>query len=330
MGQVDLPRDQLERYRSTTPDPPDFYAFWARTLEQSRSHALAPSFVEVDSGLPHLRSFDVRFSGFDGQRVAAWLHLPRAAAGPLPCVVQYIGYSGGRGLVHQLTLWANAGYAHLVMDTRGQGSGHCPGDTCDPGPTGPSVAGYLTRGIQSPDTYYYRRLMTDAVRAVEVAADHDAVDATQIVVAGVSQGGGLALAAAGLCDAVAAVLSDVPFLCDYARALEVSDEHPYRELRQYLSSHRGAEAATLATLGYFDGVCFARRAGAPALMSVALMDTVCPPSTVYAAHDAYAGPKELAVYPYNDHEGGGAHQEQRQIAWLRERFPAAAAGCRPG
>jgi len=320
MGQVDLPRDQLERYRSSTPEPADFDAFWEQTLRQSRAHELAPTFVQVDSGLPHLRSFDVRFSGFDGQRVAAWLHLPRAAEGALPCVVQYIGYSGGRGLAHQLTLWAHAGFAHLVMDTRGQGSGSCPGDTPDPGPTGPSVAGYLTRGIEDPRTYYYRRVMTDAVRAVEVAASHEAVDATRIVVAGVSQGGGLALAAAGLADGVAAVMSDVPFLCDYARALEVCDEHPYRELRQYLASHRGAGERILATLGYFDGVCFARRATAPALISVALLDTVCPASTVYAAFNAYAGPKSLEVYPYNDHEGGGAHQEQRQIAWLRERF----------
>ena len=320
MGLVDLPRDQLERYRSGTAEPADLDAFWATTLEQTRAVPLAPTFVEVDSGFPHLRSFDVRFSGFGGTRIAAWLHLPRAADGPLPCVVQYIGYSGGRGLPHQITLWAHAGYAHLVMDTRGQGSGSCPGDTPDPGPTGPSVAGFLTRGIEDPYSYYYRRLIADAVRAVEVAAQHEAVDSARVAVAGVSQGGGLALAAAGLADGVAAVLSDVPFLCDVVRALEVSDEHPYRELRQYLSSHRGAEQRTLATLGYVDGVFLARRATAPALLSVGLLDRICPPSTVYAAYAEYAGPKELAVYPYNDHEGGGAHHEQRQLGWLRERL----------
>jgi cephalosporin-C deacetylase len=320
VGLVDLPREQLERYRSTTPEPADFDDFWAQTLEQSRAHDLDPVLVEVDSGFPHLRSFDVRFSGFDGTRIAAWLHLPRAAQGELPCVVQYVGYTGGRGLAHQLTLWANAGFAHLVMDTRGQGSSSLPGDTVDPGPTGPSVPGHLTRGIESPHSYYYRRLMTDAVRAVELAAVLDDVDPARVAVAGHSQGGGLALAAAGLSDGVAAVLSDVPFLCDYARALEVSDEHPYRELRQYLSSHRGVEGRVLATLGYFDGVSFARRATAPALISVALLDRICPPSTVYAAHAAYGGPATLDVHPYNDHEGGGAHQERRQIGWLRERF----------
>ena len=39
-------------------------------------------------------------------------------------------------------------------------------------------------------------------------------------------------------------------------------------------------------------------------MSVALMDPICPPSTVYAAYHAYAGPKQLSVYEFNEHEGG--------------------------
>jgi cephalosporin-C deacetylase len=44
--------------------------------------------------------------------------------------------------------------------------------------------------------------------------------------------------------------------------------------------HRAAEATAFATLSYFDGVNFAKRATAPAMFSVALMDQVCPPSTV--------------------------------------------------
>jgi len=53
---------------------------------------------------------------------------------------------------------------------------------------------------------------------------------------------------------------------------------------------------------------------------VALMDETCPPSTVYAAFNAYAGPKEIVSYPYNDHEGGEAFHKLRQAAWLAEQF----------
>ena len=60
----------------------------------------------------------------------------------------------------------------------------------------------------------------------------------------------------------------------------------------------------------------ARLATAPALFSVAMMDPVCPPTTVFAAYNAYAGPKDIAVYEFNGHEGGEAFQRARQLEWL--------------
>jgi cephalosporin-C deacetylase len=65
---------------------------------------------------------------------------------------------------------------------------------------------------------------------------------------------------------------------------------------------------------------FATKAKAPALFSVALMDETCPPSTVYAAFNHYAGEKTMEIYEYNDHEGGGTHHLIRQIAYLKEIF----------
>ena len=76
----------------------------------------------------------------------------------------------------------------------------------------------------------------------------------------------------------------------------------------------------LETLAYFDGAILGRRATAPALFSVGLMDTVCPPSTVYAAYNWYGGPREIREYRFNDHEGGDADHEVVQMGWLRERL----------
>ena len=97
---------------------------------------------------------------------------------------------------------------------------------------------------------------------------------------------------------------------------------PYLEIARYLAVHRGREAEVFHTLSYFDGVHFAARATAPALFSVGLMDTICPPSTVYAAYNAYAGAKEMARYTFNDHEGGGPFQMERQKDWLAGVMPA--------
>lgn len=327
MAQFDLPLDELREYRPALPEPPDFDAFWQRTLAEARQHGSVPVYEPYETGLRVLETYDVSFAGWDGQPIRGWLHLPAGEPGPLPAVVQYIGYGSGRGLAHQHTLWAQAGYAHFVMDTRGQGSaGPAPGDTPDqevPG-SGPQYPGFLTRGVLDPDTYYYRRLFTDAVRAVDAVREHPAVDAGQVLVSGGSQGGAMALAVAGLVPDLVGVLTDVPFLCHFRRAVELVDTHPYAEVRHYLKVHRDHVERVFATLAYFDGVHFAARATAPALFSVGLMDETCPPSTVFAAYNAYAGERDIRVYAFNEHEGGEAFQDVERLAYARRLLAAAA------
>ena len=137
----------------------------------------------------------------------------------MPGVVQYQGYNGGRGLPHEHVFWATAGYAHLVVDTRGQGSGWSTGATGDPGGSGPAQPGFLTRGIDDPRSYYYRRVYADAVAALEALRRHDLVDPGRVAVVGGSQGGGIAISVAALApSSVAAAMPDVPFLCDFRRA----------------------------------------------------------------------------------------------------------------
>ena len=172
MVQFDLPLSELQRYRTTAAPPADLDAFWTATLDEARAAAGPTRAVRVDTPLRHITTYDVTFTGYAGQPIRAWLNLPADAAGPLPGVVEFIGYGGGRGLPSEWLLWASAGYAHLVMDTRGQGGSWRGGDTPDPDPdgAGPSTPGFLTRGVLNPHSYYYRRLITDAVRAVDAAS----------------------------------------------------------------------------------------------------------------------------------------------------------------
>jgi cephalosporin-C deacetylase len=321
--QFDLPLPELRAYSPDLPVPADLDTFWAGTLADARRHELAVTCTPVDGGLTVVDSFDVSFAGFGGSTIRAWLHVPAGRREPLPAVVEYIGYGGGRGLPHERILYAAAGYAHLFMDTRGQGSTWLPGDTPDPATTGaPAHPGFMTQGILDPATYYYRRVFTDAVRAVEAMRTFDFVDPQRIAVAGGSQGGAITLAAASLLPDVAAAMPDVPFLSDFPRATTLIDSNPYGEVVRYLKTHRDHVDRVLATLSYFDVAILGRRAVAPALFSVGLMDETCPPSTVYAAFNAYGGPKEIREYPYNDHEGGQGFHEVEKLRWLAARFRA--------
>ncbi|MFF7098954.1 MULTISPECIES: acetylxylan esterase [Streptomyces] len=319
MALFDLPLDELRTYRSRSVEPEDFDAFWSTTLEEARAYDLDVRYEPVDTGLSTVRVYDVTFAGFGGHPVKGWLRLPAGATEPLPLVVEFVGYGGGRGLPHENLLWASTGRAHFMMDTRGQGSTWgAGGDTPDPVGSGPAHPGHMTRGIDAPETYYYRRVLTDAVRAVEAARAHPLADAGRTVVAGESQGGGIAIAVGGLMPDLTAVAPDVPFLCDFPRAVTLTDRRPYREIGAYLSTHRGRTAHVLRTLSYFDGVHFAARGRAPALFSAALEDQTCPPSTVFAAFNAWAhDEKAIEVYDFNDHEGGGPYHQVAKLDWLR-------------
>ena len=316
----DLPLEQLQAYVPPRHEPADFDSFWQQTLSESRSFPLGARYQPIEAGLALIEAYDVTFNGYGGQPIKGWLLLPRSRPAALPCIVEFIGYGGGRGLPHEWLLWSAAGYAHFVMDTRGQGSSWRSGDTPDLEPDGsnPHYPGFMTRGILDPQTYYYRRVFTDAVRALEAARSHPAVDPQRVAVLGGSQGGGISLAVAGLTPDLAATLPDVPFLCAYRAALEITEADPYEEIARYCKVHRDRIATVFNTLAYFDGVNFAARARCPALFSVGLMDEVCPPRTVFAAYNHYAGPKQIKVWEFNHHEGGQAYQDVERLRFLKE------------
>ncbi|MFD8569331.1 acetylxylan esterase [Streptomyces sp. NPDC059639] len=317
MPLTDLTLAQCLALRPDLDEPDDLDRFWADTLDRARDTGARPHFAPVDTGLTQVTTYDATVPGFDGEPVRGWLHLPAGAREPLGCVVEFLGYGRGRGLAHEQLLWASAGYAHFIMDTRGQGWSTARGDTPDAAAVGGSVPGFLTRGVERPEDHYYRRVFTDAVRCVDALRTHPAIDPDRIVVTGVSQGGGIALAVAGLVPGLAGVLPDVPFLCDIRRAARISATSPYTEIAAYLSLYRDRADTVFRTLSYVDAALLAARATAPALFSIALMDDICPPSTCFAAYHRYAGPKDVRVYEFNGHEGGGGHHRREQLGWVR-------------
>lgn len=318
----DLTLAELTAFRPDVAEPAGFDSFWAGTLAEARAVPQAAVLSPVEAPITQLLVEDLTFLGFAGDPVHAWVIRPRSAE-PLPAVVEFVGYGGGRGLPAEHLSWAAAGFVHVVMDTRGQGSGWGSGGaTPDPHGSGPAFEGFMTRGITDPHDYFYRRVFTDAVRLVEAVRTLDGVDAARVAVTGGSQGGGITLAVAGLLgDAIIGAMPDVPFLCHFRRSVELTPDRPFTEVTKYLSVHRDQVDAVFDTLSHFDGAVFAARATAPALFSVGLMDTIVLPSSVFAAYHRYCAPdKEIATYEFNGHEGGGTFHWQRQVEWLRTRL----------
>jgi len=316
----DLPLEKLKEYKPDRNEPKDFDSFWEKSLTSANENTLNAKFSLTDIGLNVFETFDVQYNGYGGQPIKGWLIIPKDCKDPLPCVVNYIGYGGGRGLPNDWLLYPSAGYAAFIMDTRGQGSSWLSGDTADIPVDGssPHYPGFMTLGIFSPLTYYYRRVYIDAVRAIRAAKSHPLIDGKRIAVTGVSQGGGISIAISGLVRGLSAVMPDVPYLCNFKRAVSLTDELPYHEITRFLKVHRDKKEQVFDTLSYFDGMHFAARADSPSLFSVGLMDPICPPSTVFSAFNHYSGQKDIEVYDFNLHDGGGSHHEIKQIKFLQK------------
>lgn len=330
MPLTDLPLEAARDFCPDVSEPSGFEEFWATTLDRHESIGLDVVLTPFDNRQTAVRTWDVRFAGYLGSPVSAWLHVPFGASGPLPVVVTYHGYSSSRG-VPFATPFAAAGYAHLVIDPRGQGWAHpnIVENAPDDGPWGggSGAPGWMTPHLDSPDGHYFRRLYVDAFRALQVARSLDVADPQRVVLVGHSQGGAQAAAVAGMAGirglGLRAVCVDSPFLSCIRRCVDLAAAGPYLEVVSYLHAHPSMVGRAFRTLSMFDVVHFARRARVRALFSVAMMDDVCPPSSAWAAYNHWgerAGGvlKDINVYPFANHAAGEDVQTWNQLGLLRQ------------
>jgi cephalosporin-C deacetylase len=135
----------------------------------------------------------------------------------------------------------------------------------------------------------------------------DYVDETRVGATGGSQGGGLTLACASLVPSLKLCAPTYPYLCDYKRVWDMDlDKGAYEGMRYYLRNfdplHEHIDEFFL-KLGYIDLQFLAKRIKAKVLMSTGLLDTICPPSTQFAAYNKITAEKSILIYPDFGHEG---------------------------
>ena len=311
MAIIDLPLEQLQVYSPAPNARPDLAQFWSETLAEARQAPLNPTLEPIDYPVADLSVQRVFYDGWRGARICAWF-LAKNGARLQPTIVFYHGYSGSKGQVYDYLGWALQGYTVLAVDVRGQS-----GESSDPEAyPGGHVSGWMTMGITSPQTYYYRGVYVDCIRALDFAVTRPEVDADRLAVAGVSQGGGLSLAVAALDSRPKLALPEVPYLCHFRRALEVTEQHPYQEIAVYCQRYPDRMETAFETLSYFDNLNLADRITCPVLMTVGLRDAICPPSTIFAVYNRIKSEKELRIYPYGGHEAFPSHHEQK-LRWAR-------------
>jgi len=304
MPLVDMPLDQLQTYQGRNPRPADHDDYWDRALAEM--HAVDPTLelVPAEFAVPGAECFDLYFTGVRGARIHAKYLRPAQASAPHPAVVMFHGYSGSAGEWFDKLAYVAMGYSIAALDCRGQG-----GSSQDVGGVvGNTYRGHIIRGLDdAPEKLLFRDIYLDTAQLAGIVMGLPEVDAERVAALGGSQGGGLTLACAALEPRIRKAAPTYPFLCDYQRVWEMDlATGAYEELktffRQFDPRHE-REQEIFTKLGYIDCQHLAPRIRAEVLMGVGLMDTICPPSTQYAAYNKITSPKRTVIYPDFGHEG---------------------------
>lgn len=308
MPQIDMPLPELLKYQGRNPRPADMDAFWDASLSQM--HALDAQVELVPHALdaPFAECFDLFWTGMGGARVHAKYLRPKNATEPHPAVLQFHGYSGSSGDWNDKLNMVARGFSVAALDCRGQA-----GQSEDVGGVkGNTLNGHIIRGLReavdgAPEKLLFRQIYLDCAQMARIVMEMSEVDAARVGAMGGSQGGGLTLACASLEPRIKKAAPTFPFLCDYRRVWEMDlAVAAYEELRAYFRNfdpRHEQEDAIFNALGFIDNQHLAHRIQAEVLMSVGLMDTVCPPSTQFAAYNKITSPKNLLIYPDFGHEG---------------------------
>ncbi|CAM4358154.1 alpha/beta fold hydrolase [Paenibacillus typhae] len=309
MPLVDMPLEQLKQYQGRNPRPADFDAYWERALGELAMVDTQLELIPSTFQTPQAECFDLYFTGVRGARIHAKYLRSRAVSTPQPAVLQFHGYTGDAGEWQDKLAYVSLGFSVLALDCRGQGG--LSEDTG--GVKGNTHNGHIIRGLDDhPDNLLFRHIYLDTVRLAQIALELPGVDPERVYAMGGSQGGALTIACAALEPRVKKAATTYPFLCDYKRVWEMDlAKDAYHELSIYFRKFdplHEREDEVFEKLGYIDLQYLASRIQGEVLFITGLMDTICPPSTQFAAYNKITAPKQLVVYPDFGHEylpGGG-------------------------
>lgn len=299
----DMPFEQLKTYQGRNPRPADFDQYWDAALAEMHSMESQVTLEAADFQTNFAECFHLYFTGVRGARIHARFVRPANRVGKRPAILMFHGYSGASPDWAQLLPYVAQGFVVAALDCRGQGGlsedvgGH----------KGTTRSGHIVRGLSGPpQDMLFRHTFLDTAQLARIVMEMPEVDADRVGAMGGSQGGALTLACASLEPQIRLAAPVYPFLSDYQRVWEIDlAKDAYEELQDYFRRHdplHERETEIFTQLGYIDVHHLAPRIRAEVLMTVALMDTVCPPSTQFAAYNKITAPKSMVVYPDYGHE----------------------------
>lgn len=285
-----------EEIRPAGTTPEDFEGYWREAVRQARAVPLNPTLTPLpEQSTAEAAVYHVSFQNERaGSRIFGMLSVP-TAPGRYPALLEVPG-AGVRP--YRANTWiASRGAIHLAIGIHGIPVNLEP--RVYEHLSGAALANYWMAGIEDRDRFYYRRVVLGAVRAGDFLATLPQWDGERYGVYGASQGGALSIITAALDERVDALAAIHPALADHEAWLHGRAggwPHLFR-----WNPAVDAVPENIRTARYYDVASFARLVRVPGWYSWGVNDDVTPPSSVYAAVNVIAAPREIRLYPEAAH-----------------------------
>lgn len=291
------------KIQPSMPVPADFDAFWAAQKAKLAAVPLKPVLTPVNSPEKEIECFDVQIPCI-GKGVSGYFARPRGAKPKsLPAVLHVQGAGVRSSSLATAERWAKQ-FNALSMDINAHGLPNGKPDKFYADLKEGALKGYPKFGNESRESCYFLGMFLRLVRALEFLKAQPEWNGKVLAVEGGSQGGGQSIAAAGLDPCVTFFAPGVPAICDHTGAA-IGRINGWPKLVPNDAAGK-PDPKILQVSRYFDCVNFATRTKAEAIFSVGFIDTVCAPTSVYAAYNQVSGKKQIVNCPLMGHASSPA------------------------
>lgn len=295
------------------PVPDDFDEFWSQQKAKLKAVPIKPALTPVAASDKIVECFDVQVPCVGKTPVSGYFARPKDAK---PKSLPAILFVHGAG-VRSASLGAAVGAAKLGalgMDINAHGIANGKPAEYYEELSRTTLKDYRASGRESRETCYFLGMFLRLIRAIDFLTSQPEWDGAVVCVSGASQGGGQSIAAAGLDPRVTFIATGVPAICDHTGSA-IGRISGWPKLVPNEADGK-PDAKILQAARYFDCMNLATRAKAEAIFSVGFIDVTCPPTSVYATYNNYAGKKQIIDKPLMGHtQPGDISQAFHKAMW---------------
>ncbi len=299
----------------TTRYPEDFLSFWEKTIASAREIPLDTQLTLMENKCTETYNvYQVSYLNNEYKNRSYGILTIPVKSGEFPAIIRFPG-AGVHPLGGNLTI---AGKNVITLDLY-----------IHPFPVlwekefydnlkNSPYIDYKFWGSYNRDAYYFKRVISGCVKAVDVIFSLPQFDGKNLASWGSSQGGALSIITTSLDKRIKMLVALCPAMCDftgylYGRAGGWPHFFDPENIKKYNTRD------VLNTLPYYDVVNFARNIKVPGFYSWGFNDETTPPTSFYSAYNVIKAPKQVFTIPEGQHK---IYPEQREKTnqWILDSF----------